>query len=111
MSSAKLLKMTETLQKSRRKRRLILILLLLHLQDVNRSCWVHPYNSDRSTKGEFYVHYPDLRKYAKLFHGQYRMNLRKFENLLSLITPKIRKRWTNMRSALSPEHKFVLTLR
>ena len=101
----------ETFLQTRRKRRLLLMLILLHLQDVNRTCWVHPYNKERHTKGEFYVHYPDLRKYAKLFHGQYRMNLKKFEDLLKLITPKIRKKWTNMRSPLSPEHKFVLTLR
>ena len=43
----------------------------------SRSVWVHPTNSLRMQKGEFYTLYPDLRHFQPKFFSMYRMNPRK----------------------------------
>ena len=94
----------------RRRHRLVLILLFLQMQKVNRQWWVHPINLLRKEKGEFYQLYPDLRHFPKKFCGMYRMSIEKFTELLQLVTPKIIKKMTYLREAISPGQKLVLTL-
>ena len=78
---------------------------------VNREIWVHPLNLDREEKGEFYTLYPDLRNFQKEFFAMYRMNPAKFDELLKILEPRLRRTNTNMRKAISPEQKLVITLR
>ena len=94
----------------RRNRRILFVLLFLQLQEVQRRWWVHPINLLRKEKGEFYQMYPDLRHFNQKFTGMYRMNVEKFEELLKLVTPKLKKKWTYMREPISPEQQLIVTL-
>ena len=72
---------------------------------------MHPLNDCRVTKGEFYVLYPDLRHFPPRFFRMYRMGVRKFDELLDRLAPRLRKKVVNFRGIISPEQKLVLTLR
>ena len=93
-----------------KRRRVLAFLLLLQLHESQRQWWVHPVNDAREEEGEFYVHYLTLRNWRKDFFTMYRMYPTKFDQLLRLLEPRLRKKNTNMREALSPELKLVLTL-
>ena len=94
------------------RRRVFLIFMMWRIYIASsRSVWVHPINSLHMQKGEFYTLYPDLRHFQPKFFSMYRMNPRKFDRLLTLVGPKIQKKWTKFRSPLSPEQKLVITLR
>ena len=93
-------------------RRVFLIFMMWRIYIVSsRSVWVHPINSLHMQKGEFYTLYLDLRHFQPKFFSMYRMNPRKFDRLLTLVGPKIQKKWTKFRSPLSPEQKLVIMLR
>ena len=86
--------------------------MLWRLYSVNtRMFWVHPIYGLRKEKGEFYTLYPDLRHFQPKFFAMYRMNPRKFDHLLTLLTPHLEKKWTKMRNPISAEQKLVITLR
>ena len=55
-----------------------------------------------------YTLYCDLRNYLLKFFAMYRMSVAKFDELLS---PRIVRKNTNYRAAISPEQRLVLTLR
>ena len=76
---------------------------MMMLEEVQRSCWVHPINVLSKEKGEFYTLYPDLRHCHKCFIGMYRMDVEKFEELLAKISPFITKKCTFMREPISAE--------
>ena len=94
----------------RQRRRVLAFLLLLQISECQRQWWVHPLNYMREEEGEFYILYPALRHWKTEFFLMYRMYPSKFDLLLRLVAPHLRKKDTNMRSALSPELKLVLTL-
>ena len=97
---------------NRRLRRVFFIFMLWRIYIANvRSVWVHPINARRLEKGEFYTLYPDLRHFQPKFFAMYRMNPRKFDQLLRLVGPRLEKKWTKMRNPLSPKQKLVITLR
>ena len=97
---------------NRRARRVFFIYMLWRLYSANtRGFWVHPIYNLRTEKGEFYTLYPDLRHFQPKFFAMYRMNPWKFDRLLALVGPRLQKKWTKMRSPLSPEQKLVITLR
>ena len=93
------------------KRRIFLLFMLWCTSMVNREIWVHPLNLDREKKGEFYTLYPNLRNFQKEFFAMYRMNPAKFDELLRILELRLRRSNTNMRKAISPEQKLVITLR
>ena len=66
---------------------------------------------EATTKGEFFLMYPDLRKYPAKFFCTYRMTVRQFDNLLHLLTPVISKQINNYRESISAEERLVITLR
>ena len=86
-------------------------MLICLVEEVNREYWVHPINLLREEKGEFYQLYPDLRHFWKRFLGMYRMDVEKFEDLLSKVAPRITKTWTYMRKPISAEQKLIIMLR
>ena len=85
--------------------------MFLQMQTIYRDLWVHPLNDLRNEKGEFYTLYPDLRHFNPRFFRMYRMSVRKFDMLLAMLTPRLRKKSVNTRLTISPEHQLVLTLR
>ena len=94
----------------RRRRRVMIALMLLQMQLVVRDIWVHQLYNDRRIKGEFYVHYPDLKKYEDKFFGFYRMSVETFHGLLTLVHRQLTSPGTNYRKSISAEEKLVLTL-
>ena len=75
-----------------RRQRFAVALLLLQLNFNVRHMWVHPINNLRFEKGEYFVLYPDLRKYEDKFFNWYRMSMKKFDYLLKLIQRRICQR-------------------
>ena len=90
---------------------IFILFMLRRASMVNREIWVHPLNLDHEKKGEFYTLYPDLHNFNKEFFAMYRMNPAKFDELLKLLEPRLRRTNTNMHKAISPEQKLVITLR
>ena len=84
---------------------------ILLLNSVQRRQWVHPYNLDVHERGEFFITYPDLRKYSKKFFRTYRMSVHQFDNLLHLLPPVIKKNDNNYRESISAEERLVITVR
>ena len=92
------------------QRALALIALLL-TNPYNREFWVHPFNTKVHSRGEFFVTYPDLRRYPVKFFRSCRMSIRQFGNLLLMVSPIITKQNNNYTETLSAEEKLVMTLR
>ena len=93
------------------QRRFLSVYLLLSANWLERELWIHPFCHDACTKGEFFLMYPDFRKYPAKFFRTYRMSIRQFDNLLHLLTPVISKQINNYRKSISAEERLVITLR
>ena len=76
-----------------------------------RELWVHPFCREAATKGEFFLMYPNLRKYPAKFFHTYRMSIRQFDNLLHLLRPVVEKKINNYRETISAEERLVIALR
>ena len=72
---------------------------------------MHPFCQEAATKGDFFLMYPDLRKYPAKFFHTYRMSIHQFDNLLHLLRPVIEKKINNYRETISAEERFVIALR
>jgi hypothetical protein len=73
--------------------------------------WVHPLVSERLLKRQFHKLYEDLRMHPKKFSGYFRMTGSSFDELLSMIRPKITYRNTVMWASVPPEERLAVTLR
>ena len=93
------------------QRRVLLVYLLLSANRLERELWVHPFCWEATTKGEFFLMYPNLRKYPAKFFSSYRMGIRQFDNLLHLLRPVISKQINNYCESISAEEHLVITLR
>ena len=85
-------------------------LLLLQLNFNVRRMWIHPINNLRFEKGEYFVLYPDLRRYEDKFFNWYRMSTNRFDYLLKVIQRRISKQNTNYRESISAEEQLVITI-
>ena len=94
----------------RHRRQFMLLYLLWQRWRVDRTMWVHPLNNMRGEKGEFVIHYYDLRQYEDIFFGMYRMSVNKFDELLQMVTPLIERQPNNYREFVSPEERLVVAL-
>ena len=93
------------------KRRRLVSILMLHMMDLNvRRMWVHPINNLRFGKGEFFMLYPDLRKYEDKFFAWYRMSIRKFHQLLGTVQNSLRKQCIKFREPISSEEQLVIMI-
>ena len=93
------------------QRRVLLVYLLVTANLLERELWVHPFCQEATTKGKFFLMYPNLRKYPAKFFCTYCMMVRQFDNLLHLLTPVISKQINNYRKSISAEERLVITLR
>ena len=84
--------------------------LLLGLNSLHREYWIHPFNEDVHTKGEFFTTYPDLRKYPEKFFRTYRMSICQFDTLLHHLRPVISKQDNNYHESIGAEERLVITL-
>ena len=85
--------------------------LLLGLNSLHREYWIHPFNEDVYTKGEFFTTYPDLRKYPEKLFRTYRMSIRQFDTLLHHLRPVISKQDNNYCESIGAEERLIITLR
>ena len=94
----------------RRRRRVAAALMLVQLRLTINRIWVHPMNNRRFEKGEFFVLYPELRRFEDQFFNWFRMSVQKFDYLLKMIERRIQKQNTNWREAISAEEQLIITL-
>ena len=73
--------------------------------------WVHPLVSQRLLKEQFHRLYENLHIHPKKFFGYFRMTCSSFDELSSMIRPKITYRNTVMRASVPPEERLAVTLR
>jgi len=73
--------------------------------------WVHPLVSQRLLKGQLHKLYKDLRIHPKKFFGYFRMTCKSFDELSSMIGPKITYRNIVMRASVPPDKRLAVTLR
>ncbi|CAI6363289.1 unnamed protein product [Macrosiphum euphorbiae] len=78
---------------------------------VKRRYWVHPLNLKRPENGQFPVTFMTLRSYPEEFMKYYRMSITSFDELISLVGPKLSKEHTGLRMPISPEERLTVTLR
>lgn len=71
----------------------------------------HPVLANRMSTGQFHIMFCEHRSYQDKFFQYYRMSVRTFDHLLSLVEDKIAKRDTNMKKSISPTERLVITLR
>ena len=84
------------------RKRILLLFLWWQLQMNTTEVWIHPLNEDRIEKGEFYTLYPDLRQYPVKFFQYYCMIVAQFDLLLWKLSPRLRKKSTNLRQPFFP---------
>ena len=88
----------------------MLALMVIQMQFLIREVWVHPLNTTRTGKGEFYTLYSDLWHYPKKFFGVFCMDRHQFGNLLQRVAPQLLKQDANYRASLCPEQQLIVTL-
>ena len=93
------------------QRCVLAVCLLLALNSVNREYWIHPFNEDVHTKGEYFSTYPDLLKYPHKFFRTYRMSIKQIDALLHHLRPVISKQDNNYQESIGSEERLVITLR
>lgn len=76
-----------------------------------RRFWVHPLVGQRLLKGQFHKIYEDLRLDPKKFFNYFRMSCKTFDELLSIIGPRITYQNTTMRMSVSPKERLSVTLK
>ena len=108
---SKYLSFQERRNRNKQKIRLAMMYFMMEMLDPVREMWIHPLNVDRVSKGEFYRLYLDQRHFPDKFFQNYRMSTFQFNELLVKIAPRIMKKDTNFRKAITPEEKLCVTLR
>lgn len=79
--------------------------------DTRKRSWVNPLNSERLICGQFHTLYERVCANPDMFKNYYHMPLHVFQELLHQIKPFITKSDTNMRLAISPEERLIITLK
>ena len=99
------------------KYKLIMQILLLRrrrrrLQRRRKRFWIRRIYKDRGQKGEYASLIRDLMLHDHAyFFNYFRMSPSCFEDLLSMVAPKIKKNATKMREPIPPAERLCVTLR
>ncbi|PNF24378.1 hypothetical protein B7P43_G09655 [Cryptotermes secundus] len=80
-------------------------------EDQPKRIWVHDINKKRNEFGEFHTIFHDLTEDDKKFFIYFCMSYAKFCELLLAIEPRIEKKNTNFREAITPRERLAVTLR
>lgn len=76
-----------------------------------RALWVRESCRTRETEGEFAVLFKELQRDEENFKLYFRMSQKKFYELLQILTPYIRKKWTVMRNAIDPNERLAVAMK
>lgn len=96
-----------------KKRLLMAILLINYLKRrkiKKRKCWISMFLKKHNENGAFYVTIPEMLRDSDLFTNYCRMSRVQFEELLTLVAPKIKKS-NAIRKSIEPAQRLLLTLR
>ncbi|KAK7922283.1 hypothetical protein WMY93_009185 [Mugilogobius chulae] len=96
-----------------RRRAFALAVLLAMAQRRRRRSrfWVHPINQQRRAQGDYYHLVQELRLDSERHHQYFRMSVEKFEELLSIIGPELRRQCTTYRASIEPQQRLAVALR
>ncbi|RVE57693.1 hypothetical protein OJAV_G00218720 [Oryzias javanicus] len=95
-----------------RRRAAILALLLLRLRrERRRRFWVRPSNQSPRERGQLQNLIAELRRDGQRHRRYFRMSVEKFDEILSIIGPDLRRQTTNFRNPVSPEERLAVALR
>ncbi|CAH2088803.1 unnamed protein product [Euphydryas editha] len=83
---------------------------LLQLRKKPR-LWIHDIPKSRYEEGEYHVLLPRLKRDSKRFHTYFRMSLHKFNELVQIMQPYIKREDTLFRKAIGVEEKLMVTMR
>jgi len=98
-------------QRIQRRRLLVITLLISKKRKYKKKrFWTSDFINQRKTHGAYYTTVPTLLRHSDLFTNYCRMSKTQFEDLLTLIAPKIIKQ-TFIRESISPDQRLLLTLR
>lgn len=89
-------------------------LLLFSLNSNNnkqKRKWVHEVNLERKKFGEFHHLLKQLRKDEVKFKEYFRMSMKSFDQLLSIIKKYIEKKELNLRESITAEERLAVCLR
>ena len=78
--------------------------------DQIKRMWVRAIYRNRQSRGEQKI-IPELHDDPEKFHVYFRMSLPQFEELLSLVGPRIQKMTTTFRVPIPPRDRLAITLR
>ena len=96
---------------SKKTRLLLLLSRRMKKDKYKKSFWIRKLYQERKTKGEFYLLVQDLRLFDdELFFRYFRMNASKFEELLLMVAPKIKKNCVS-RDCIGPTEMLCVTMR
>lgn len=82
-----------------------------YIKRKRKRYWVHPMLQARSTRGQFFTFFCELRQYDDKFFNYTRMSVASFDGLLNKIGDSIRGTDTAMRTCVGNEEKLLVTLR
>jgi hypothetical protein len=88
-----------------------LVLRMIKKRHHSRRWRVHPINSERYLRGQFYTLYPRLREDSNKFFNYFCMSAAPFDELLFHIKKSVVLTNTNMRCGIAPEEMLAITLR
>jgi len=60
-------------------------------KSIPRKFAVHPYGRKMAEKGQFNIMYEDLRRFPEKFFSYYKMSVRTFDELLSIVKSDLEK--------------------
>ena len=81
--------------------------MLVQINYTANRLWIHPVNNLRFEKSEFYGLY---QEYEDKFFNWYQMSTQQFDEILSMIARRLRKKNTNFRESVSPEEQLCIMI-
>jgi hypothetical protein len=89
---------------------LALLHKIIYKKKRRRHYWVHPLLCTALETGQIYTQFYEFRKEENEFFKYFRMSLKSFDELRSLLQEKISGLGTNMRRCVPPAEGLAITL-
>lgn len=80
-------------------------------KSVHRKFAVHPYGKKRSEKGQFNVIYEDLRQFPEKFFSYYKMSVKTFDELLTIVKSDLEKEQNIKGDTIPAVERLTITLK
>jgi hypothetical protein len=90
---------------------IIAILVLKKNRKRHRKHWIHPLNCKRLSMSQFHLLYGKLREHPDKFFNFYRMSVKSFDELISLVGDHLRRVGNRRGDGIGSEERLTITLR